>query len=73
MSRIPEPSSTDWVKSSYSNANGGSCVEWAPACAVGGTVPVRDSKDREGPTLLFSTGAWSSFVAALKTDEFPSV
>ena len=68
-----ELSRVEWVKSSYSNGDGGACVEWAPTCSVDGTVPVRDSKDREGPALLFSTGAWSSFVAALKTDEFPSV
>ena len=73
MSRIPEPSSAEWVKSSYSNANGGSCVEWAPTYSSGGAVPVRDSKDPEGPALLFPTGAWNSFITSLKANEFPTV
>jgi len=36
-------------------------------------VPVRDSKDPEGPALVFSVGAWSTFVSALKAGEFPRV
>lgn len=33
-----------WVKSSYSQT-GGNCIEWAPAFAAQGVVPVRDSKN----------------------------
>ncbi|WP_329318814.1 DUF397 domain-containing protein [Streptomyces sp. NBC_01262] len=49
-----------WFKSSYSNAEGGNCVEVA---ASPGTVHVRDSKDDAGPQLAFGPGAWAGFVA----------
>ncbi|MGY0460398.1 DUF397 domain-containing protein [Kitasatospora sp. cg17-2] len=59
-----------WRKSSYSQ-NGGNCVEVAPA--VPGLVPVRDSKDPEGPALAFPSDAWSAFVAAIQAGEFGAV
>jgi hypothetical protein len=52
-----------WRKSSRSNG-GGACVEVADNLA--GIVAVRDSKDPDGPTLIFSPEAWSEFVAAAK-------
>ncbi|SHK96276.1 DUF397 domain-containing protein [Streptomyces yunnanensis] len=55
-----------WRKSSYSNGDGGNCVEVADN--VPAIVPVRDSKDREGGTLVFSTGAWGRFVSAIPVD-----
>ncbi|MEV0438022.1 DUF397 domain-containing protein [Streptomyces spectabilis] len=52
-----------WRRSSYSNQDGGNCVEWVPTYAVvHGAVPVRDSKVPGGPVLTVSTGAWSCFV-----------
>ncbi|MFF8330466.1 DUF397 domain-containing protein, partial [Streptomyces cacaoi] len=43
---------TRWVKSSYSSPEGGNCLEWSPAsAAANGPVPVRDSKNPEGPVL----------------------
>ncbi|MER7790178.1 DUF397 domain-containing protein [Streptomyces sp. NPDC097640] len=67
MSRTPDFSRAEWVKSSYSNGDGGACVEWAPAYASTGRVPVRDSKDPHGgPALVFPAVAWSSFVSAVK-------
>jgi hypothetical protein len=57
-----------WRKSSYSNGNGGDCVEVADG--VTGIVPVRDSKDPEGPALLFGADAWVAFVGAVKAGEF---
>ncbi|MER5490198.1 DUF397 domain-containing protein [Streptomyces sp. NPDC002490] len=62
-----------WIKSSYSTANGGSCVEWAPDAVVTGTVPVRDSKDLTGPVLSFPTTAFSSFVSGVKGGDFGTV
>ncbi|MER0240803.1 DUF397 domain-containing protein [Streptomyces sp. HSW2009] len=60
----------EWIKSSYSG-NGGQCVEWAPAqAATTGTVPVRDSKDLNGPTLAFGTTAWNTFVSGVKAGHF---
>ncbi|MCX5446870.1 DUF397 domain-containing protein [Streptomyces libani] len=56
-----------WTKSSHSDANGGQCLEFS--CALTephGLVPVRDSKDPDGPALIFAAGDWSSFVSAIK-------
>lgn len=57
--------SARWRKSSYSNADGGECVEVADNHP--GLIPVRDSKTPGGPVLLLSTDAWTAFIqAALK-------
>jgi hypothetical protein len=52
-----------WRKSSFSDANGGSCVETASG---NGVVLVRDTTDRDGGTLAFSAEAWHTFAEALK-------
>ncbi|MDX3233804.1 DUF397 domain-containing protein [Streptomyces sp. ME19-01-6] len=70
MRTTPDLSRAEWVKSSYSNANGGGCVEWAPAYAASGAIPVRDSKTPHGPALVFPASSWSSFVAAVRGGEF---
>ncbi|GAA2139038.1 hypothetical protein GCM10009760_20810 [Kitasatospora kazusensis] len=59
-----------WFKSSHSD-NGGTCVEVAPDFP--GVVPVRDSKDPEGPALLFPAAAFAAFVAGVKAGEFGTV
>ncbi|MHC3462474.1 DUF397 domain-containing protein [Streptomyces flavovirens] len=62
-----------WFTSSYSN-NGGQCVEVAVDLAASrGVVPVRDSKDRGGPVLGVTAGAFASFVAGVKAGRFGSV
>lgn len=53
-----------WHKSSRSSANGGNCVEVASDGP--GVVAVRDSKDPDGPALVFSPADWSAFLASLK-------
>ncbi|MEU9795460.1 DUF397 domain-containing protein [Streptomyces sparsogenes] len=61
-----------WFKSSYSD-NGGACIEVAAnLVASRGVVPVRDSKDPNGPALVFSADGWSSFVSAVQREEFPT-
>ncbi|MGA5493192.1 DUF397 domain-containing protein [Streptomyces cinereoruber] len=55
-----------WRKSSHSSGDGGTCVEVLDGHPAG--VPVRDSKTPHGPALLFPSGAWSSFVTAVKAD-----
>lgn len=70
MSTSPDLSAVEWVKSSYSNGDGGECVEWAPAVAVTGSVPVRDSKDPQGPALLFTRSAWRAFLGAVRDGQF---
>lgn len=71
MSTIPDLTAAVWVKSSYSAGNGGECVEVAPGFP--GLLPVRDSKDPQGPALTFSADAWNAFVSAVRSDEFPAV
>ncbi|MFJ9866193.1 DUF397 domain-containing protein [Streptomyces sp. NPDC101165] len=53
-----------WLKSSYSNASGGNCLEVAHN--IPGLVPVRDSKTLQAPALILSATAWAPFVASLK-------
>ncbi|MEU2081431.1 DUF397 domain-containing protein [Streptomyces albus] len=53
-----------WRASSYSNQEGGNCVEVADGFP--GVVPVRDSKDPRRAALTFSASAWAAFVARLK-------
>ena len=48
-----------WFKSSYSNTEGGNCVEVA-ACPD--RIHVRDSKDLTEPELAFTADAWSAFL-----------
>jgi hypothetical protein len=57
-----------WRKSSRSNGNGGDCVEVADL--PDGSRAVRDSKDRSGPTLLFTPAEWQAFVEGVKLGEF---
>lgn len=59
-----------WVKSRRSQV-GGECVEVAPD--FGTVVPVRDSKDPQGPTLVFGAEAFAAFVAGVKAGEFGAV
>ncbi|MFJ8978119.1 DUF397 domain-containing protein [Streptomyces sp. NPDC102282] len=58
----PDLSTVAWRKSSYSNGDGGECVEVAD-----GLTPVRDSKAPEGPALTFTASPWSRFVDALRS------
>lgn len=53
----------EWRTSSHSTGNGGNCVEVG---AGPQQVAVRDSKDRDGPALVFSQGAWAAFLGHIK-------
>ncbi|MFH8346196.1 DUF397 domain-containing protein [Streptomyces sp. NPDC018045] len=67
MKNVP----TRWVKSSYSSPEGGNCLEWSPAaCLATGSVPVRDSKNPEGPILTLSPSAFAEFIAGVKGGAF---
>lgn len=52
-----------WRKSSRSGPNCDNCVEVAPLVAG---AAVRDSKDAEGPLLVFPAAAWQEFVRTLR-------
>ncbi|WP_329206373.1 DUF397 domain-containing protein [Streptomyces sp. NBC_00683] len=64
MSTTPDLSTAAWRKSSYSNGDGGECVEVADGFP--GLVPVRDSKTPAGPALSFTSSRWTPFVDALR-------
>ncbi|KRV47192.1 hypothetical protein AQ490_09395 [Wenjunlia vitaminophila] len=64
--RNAENSGAIWRKSSHSSGNG-QCVEIA---FLDEAVTTRDSKDPQGPVLVFSVGGWASFVSAVKRGEF---
>jgi hypothetical protein len=49
-----------WQKSSYSGEET-SCVE----VAFDGVTRIRDTKDRDGGTLTFSTRSWSALIGGL--------
>jgi hypothetical protein len=52
----------DWRTSSYSGANGGQCVE----VASDGPVLARDTTDRDGVALTFTSAVWQQFTASLR-------
>ncbi|MEV8328625.1 DUF397 domain-containing protein [Kitasatospora sp. NPDC056731] len=58
---------TTWRKSSYSG-QGGQCIEVADGFID--VQPVRDSKDPDGPVLLFPSAAWQAFVTSTRAGEF---
>jgi hypothetical protein len=53
-----------WRKSTFSNGNGGACVEVARN--LPGVVAVRDSKHPGGPKLIISAADWHAFVRGLR-------
>ena len=63
-----------WRKSSYSGGNGGTCVEVAvlPGSKEGSdrVIAVRDSKNPDGPALVFTSDEWQAFTAGVNNGEF---
>ncbi len=57
-----------WRKSTFSGSNGGQCVE--VASNLPGVVAVRDSKNPDGPALVFTPDEWQAFVADVQAGEF---
>jgi hypothetical protein len=60
----------DWFTSSYSDNQGGECVEGARL--TDGSMAVRDSKRPQGPALVFRPAAWSAFTAAVREGGLPA-
>jgi hypothetical protein len=52
----------DWRKSTYSDGNGGQCVE----VASNAEILVRDTQDRQGVALSVPADAWQRFVESLR-------
>ncbi len=53
-----------WRKSTYSGGNGGNCVE--VACTLPSAIAVRDSKDPDGPKLIFTVADWAAFTESIR-------
>ncbi|MFE2262240.1 DUF397 domain-containing protein [Streptomyces griseosporeus] len=56
-----------WMKSRYSNAEG-NCVE--VATLPGGGVALRNSRDPDGPALVYTPAEVAAFLAGAKDGEF---
>jgi len=59
--------SSRWVKSSLSYANG-NCVE--VASLPGGEIGVRNSRDSGGAVLRFTSDEWDAFLGGVRNGEF---
>ncbi|GAB3815622.1 DUF397 domain-containing protein [Micromonospora zhanjiangensis] len=57
-----------WRKSTRSQTS--NCVEIAPLGTGSAPVALRDSKDRNGPVLVFGRDGWLDFIAGTKAGEF---
>ncbi|WP_439674600.1 Scr1 family TA system antitoxin-like transcriptional regulator [Embleya sp. MST-111070] len=64
MTVIHNALTSGWFKSSYSNAQGGECVEVAQA--HGQTMAIRDSKDPSRGAFLFGAHPWKAFLDSVK-------
>ncbi|GAP49054.1 MULTISPECIES: DUF397 domain-containing protein [Streptomyces] len=69
MNRTLDLGTVVWRKSSYSDGGQTNCLEVADNHP--GIVPVRDSKQSDGPILVFGASPWTSFLAGVK-DESPT-
>ncbi|WP_424640585.1 DUF397 domain-containing protein [Embleya sp. AB8] len=58
---------SEWVKSAASSATG-QCVELG--VIAGGGIAVRNSRDPQGPALVYTTAEIAMFVAGAKAGEF---
>ncbi|MEV5510228.1 DUF397 domain-containing protein [Streptomyces orinoci] len=66
MGSTADLAAMEWRTSSYTNGDGGNCVEVAEDHP--GSIPVRDSKAPTGPALVFPTTSWASFIRTLKRE-----
>jgi hypothetical protein len=68
MNENHDLSRAGWFKSSFSNGQGGNCVEHAKL--PDGSRVVRHSKHPEGPMLIFTPGEWEAFIQGVRNGEF---
>lgn len=68
----PELGGAVWKKSSYSGNEAGQCVELAALTAApfAGMRAIRDSKNPDGPALVFPEGSVADFLADVRAGKF---
>jgi len=64
--KAPDVAEWPWYKSSYSNDQGGSCVEVANLTEC---IGIRDSKVKTGPALVVPTASWAAFIDLVRSGE----
>jgi hypothetical protein len=64
---VADLTGAQWRKSTRSGSSN-ACVEVSDNLT--GIVAVRDTKDRDGGTLIFTAPEWSAFVTGVKDGEF---
>jgi hypothetical protein len=57
-----------WLKSTRSGPTGGNCVEVAFLPA--GEVAMRNSRQPDGPALIFTEAEWDAFIGGARDGEF---
>jgi len=60
----PDIAPAQWRKSTRSSSTGQNCVE--VATNLPGLIAMRDSKNPDGPNLIFTPGAWAAFTQKVK-------
>ncbi|GAA4241083.1 hypothetical protein GCM10022254_68510 [Actinomadura meridiana] len=63
----PDLSSRNWRKSTYSDSEGGNCIEVGGVASI---VAVRDSTDPDGPVLAFGRAAFADLVTGIQTGRY---
>jgi hypothetical protein len=61
------PLKAAWRKSTFCNG-ADACVEVAPL--ADGNVALRDSKEQDGPVLVFTPAEWAAFTSGVRQGEF---
>ncbi|MER6915109.1 DUF397 domain-containing protein [Streptomyces sp. NPDC000594] len=65
--RASELTTAAWTKSSHSNATG-NCVELAKL--PDGSIALRNSRDPQGPALIYTPDEIAAFVAGARSGDF---
>ncbi len=66
MSPSDELTGVTWHISSYSNSNGGNCVEAGALVDGSGRVAVRHSRHRQGPVPVYTRTERTTFLTAVR-------
>ncbi|TDC55231.1 DUF397 domain-containing protein [Actinomadura sp. KC345] len=57
------PADIRWQTSTHSNTQGGTCIEVGHH---GGTVYIRDSRNRSGTVIVITASGWTNFLTSIR-------